>query len=98
MTAPSLTLGCILLGFSPTASLLFMVVLRKPQLVILAVCSAFAYLLSALLSSTVWLVTSSIGAVGGGGAVAAGRNAVAIVAAAKRSMECGPHALSRRSN
>jgi len=67
MTAPSLTLGCILLGFSPTASLLFMVVLRKPQLVILAVCSAFAYLLSALLSSTIWLVTSSIaGAVGGG--------------------------------
>jgi len=72
MTAPSLTLGCILLGFSPTASLLFMVVLRKPQLVILAVCSAFAYLLSALLSSTVWLVTSSIGAVGGGGGSTSG--------------------------
>merc|ERR1719375_422246 len=73
MTAPSLTLGCILLGFSPTASLLFMVVLRKPQLLILAVCSAFAYLLSALLSSTVWLVTSSIaGAVGGGSTATSG--------------------------
>ena len=78
MTAPSLTLGCILLGFSPTASLLFMVVLRKPQLVILAVCSAFAYLLSALLSSTVWLVTSSIASAAGGGSTSGVGTAISI--------------------
>ena len=66
MTSPSLTVGSILLAYSPTASLLLLIVFQKPQLVILAVCSAFAYLLSALLSSVIWLITSSIdGAVNG---------------------------------
>eukprot|EP00579_Thalassiosira_antarctica_P017273 CAMPEP_0201936072 /NCGR_PEP_ID=MMETSP0903-20130614/36778_1 /ASSEMBLY_ACC=CAM_ASM_000552 /TAXON_ID=420261 /ORGANISM="Thalassiosira antarctica, Strain CCMP982" /LENGTH=174 /DNA_ID=CAMNT_0048476673 /DNA_START=57 /DNA_END=578 /DNA_ORIENTATION=- len=60
MTSPSLTIGSILLAFSPTFSLLFLIIFQKPQLVILAVCSAFAYLLAALLSSIVWLITSSI--------------------------------------
>lgn len=56
MTSPSLIFGAILLAFSPTFSLLFTIIFPKPQLVILAVCAAFAYLLSALLSSLVWLI------------------------------------------
>lgn len=56
MTSPSLIFGAILLAFSPTFSLLFSIIFPKPQLVILAVCAAFAYLLSALLSSLVWLI------------------------------------------
>mmetsp|Transcript_10769 Transcript_10769/g.23865 ORF Transcript_10769/g.23865 Transcript_10769/m.23865 type:complete len:365 (-) Transcript_10769:209-1303(-) len=61
MTSPSLTFGSILLAFSPTFSLLFLLIFQKPQLVILAVCSAFAYLISALLSSLFWLITSAFG-------------------------------------
>jgi len=60
MTSPTLTVGSILIAYSPTFSLLLLLVFQKPQLVILAVCSAFAYLLSALLSSIAWLVTSAI--------------------------------------
>lgn len=60
MTSPSLILGSILLAFSPSFSLLLLIVSNKPQLVILAVCSAFAYLLSALASSFVWFITSAI--------------------------------------
>lgn len=56
MTSPSLIFGAILLAFSPTFSLLFFIIFPKPQLVILAVCAAFAYLLSALLSSLLWLI------------------------------------------
>ena len=68
MTSPSLIFGSILLAFSPAFSLLFLVVSHKPQLVILAVCSAFAYLLSALGSSLFWLITSAIfGSDHGGG-------------------------------
>jgi hypothetical protein len=60
MTAPSLTLGAFLLSFSPSLSLLFTIILPKPQLVILAVCAAFAYLLSAFGSSLFWLVLNAI--------------------------------------
>ena len=67
MTSPSLIFGSILLAFSPAFSLLFLLVSHKPQLVILAVCSAFAYLLSALLSSLFWLITSAIFGVDHGG-------------------------------
>mmetsp|Transcript_42411 Transcript_42411/g.90236 ORF Transcript_42411/g.90236 Transcript_42411/m.90236 type:complete len:367 (-) Transcript_42411:35-1135(-) len=73
MTSPTLTVGSILLAFSPTFSLLFLLVSQKPQLVILSVTSAFAYLLSALLSSVVWLITSSIG-----GAIKSGGDGSAI--------------------
>lgn len=61
MTSPSLTIGSILLAFSPTLSLLFLLIFQKPQLVILAVCSAFAYLISALASSIIWLILDAIG-------------------------------------
>ena len=54
MTSPSLTLGSALLAFSPSLSLLLFLVLPKPQLLILAIGSAFAYLTSALFSSAVW--------------------------------------------
>jgi len=60
MTSPSLIFGSILLAFSPSISLLLLLIFQKPQLVILAVCSAFAYLISALLSSVFWLIISSI--------------------------------------
>ena len=60
MTSPSLIFGSILLAFSPSFSLLLLLIFQKPQLVILAVCSAFAYLISALLSSVFWLIISSI--------------------------------------
>lgn len=60
MTSPSLIFGSILIAFSPTFSLLLLLIFQKPQLVILAVCAAFAYLMSALLSSLIWLIISSI--------------------------------------
>ena len=67
MTSPSLIFGSILLAFSPSFSLLLLLIFQKPQLVILAVCSAFAYLISALLSSVFWLIISSIdNAINGG--------------------------------
>ena len=68
MTSPTLIFGAILLAFSPTIFLLLHIIFPKPQLVILAVCAAFAYLLSALCSSLIWLITSAIfGSDHGGG-------------------------------
>jgi len=64
MTSPTLIFGAILLAFSPTIFLLLHIIFPKPQLVILAVCAAFAYLLSALLSSLLWLIITK--ASGGG--------------------------------
>ena len=61
MTSPSLTIGSIFLAFSPSFSLLFLLVIHKPLLLILSICSAFAYLLAALLSSLLWMGTSAIG-------------------------------------
>ncbi|KAL7539474.1 hypothetical protein ACHAWF_006420 [Thalassiosira exigua] len=61
MTSPALTLGSLLLAFAPSFALLFAIVAPKAQLVILAVGGAFAYLLAAVASSFVWLITSSIG-------------------------------------
>eukprot|EP00970_Alexandrium_tamarense_P001319 scaffold137_cov192-Alexandrium_tamarense.AAC.13 len=66
MTSPALTLGSFLLAFSPSLTLLFTIVFQKPQLVILAVCSAFGYLISALGSSLVWLALSSLSSSLGG--------------------------------
>ncbi|KAL7430460.1 hypothetical protein ACHAXM_002192 [Skeletonema potamos] len=60
MTSPSLTIGTSLLAFSPTLTLFFVILLPKPQLVILSVVAAFAYLLSAFGSSLVWLIFNAI--------------------------------------
>lgn len=60
MTSAALTFGSALLAFSPSFSLLFFLVLPKPQLLILAVCSAFAYLLASLFSSASWWILRSI--------------------------------------
>ncbi|KAL7502674.1 hypothetical protein ACHAWX_000518 [Stephanocyclus meneghinianus] len=60
MTSPTLTLGSALLAFSPSLSLLLLFVSPKPQLLILAICSAFAYLMSALFSSALWWLFSLI--------------------------------------
>ena len=49
-------IGSILIAFGPTFSLLLLLISSKPQLVILAICAAFAYLLSALASSLLWLI------------------------------------------
>lgn len=59
MTSPTLIIGSILIAFGPTFSLLLLLISSKPQLVILAICAAFAYLLSALASSLLWLVVTS---------------------------------------
>ncbi|KAL7496274.1 hypothetical protein ACHAWT_004825 [Skeletonema menzelii] len=60
MTSPSLTIGTALLAFSPTLTLLFLIILPKPQLTILSVVAAFAYLLSAFGSSLIWLIVNAI--------------------------------------
>lgn len=60
MTSPSLTIGTALLAFSPTLTLFFLIILPKPQLTILSVVSAFAYLISALGSSLFWLLFNAI--------------------------------------
>eukprot|EP00956_Cyclotella_meneghiniana_P026108 scaffold55717_cov63-Cyclotella_meneghiniana.AAC.1 len=56
MTSAALTFGSALLAFSPSLSILFFLVFPKPQLLILAICSAFAYLLAALFSSALWWI------------------------------------------
>lgn len=61
MTTAALTFGSAFLAFSPTACLIAFFIFQKPQLVIVATTSAFAYLISALFSSLFWLpVPSSI--------------------------------------
>uniref|UniRef100_A0A7S1B4Q7 Uncharacterized protein n=1 Tax=Corethron hystrix TaxID=216773 RepID=A0A7S1B4Q7_9STRA len=55
-TSTLLEFGCGLIAFSPTASLLFSTVLRKPQLLIVAVTSAFAYLIYSACASVVWFL------------------------------------------
>ncbi|KAL7505001.1 hypothetical protein ACHAXN_002542 [Cyclotella atomus] len=54
MTSAALSFGSALLAFSPSISLLLFLVIPKAQLLILAICSAFAYLLSSLFSSAFW--------------------------------------------
>lgn len=61
MTSFSLTAGCALLAFSPSVTLLVLLVYAKAQLVIVVTTSAFADLLSCLLSSLVHLPFSAIG-------------------------------------
>lgn len=56
MTSAALVFGCSLIAFSPTASLLLILAYRKAQLVIVVTISAFAFLLSSLLASTLWIV------------------------------------------
>lgn len=56
MTSPILALGCSLIAFSPTTSLLILIIAKKAQLVIIVTSSAFAYLLSSLLASGIWFV------------------------------------------
>ena len=55
MTSAALSIGCGLLAFSPFISTLIFVVYSKVQLVIVVTTSAFAFLLSSLLSSLIWL-------------------------------------------
>ncbi|KAL9188899.1 hypothetical protein ACHAXT_011389 [Thalassiosira profunda] len=88
MTSPSLTIGSIFLAYSPTLSLLFILVFRKPQLVILAVCSAFAYLVAALLSSLFWLATSAIGGAVNSGDANYGSSIAALMALAIPGVAC----------
>jgi len=52
-------IGSMLIAFGPTSSLLLLIISSKPQLVILAICAAFAYLLSALASSLLWMISTS---------------------------------------
>lgn len=61
MTSFLLTAGCALLAFSPSLSLFLLLVYTKAQLVIVVTTSAFADLLSCLLSSLVHLPFSAIG-------------------------------------
>uniref|UniRef100_A0A7S1ZI65 Uncharacterized protein n=1 Tax=Trieres chinensis TaxID=1514140 RepID=A0A7S1ZI65_TRICV len=55
MTTPALSAGCALLAFSPSLSLLFLIAYQKSQLIIIVTTSAFAFLLSSLLASLLWL-------------------------------------------
>ncbi len=55
MTSAALSIGCGLLAFSPFISTLIFIVYSKVQLVIVVTTSAFAFLLSSLLSSLIWL-------------------------------------------
>lgn len=64
MTSPTLIIGSILIAYSPTFSLLLLLISSKPQLLILAICAAFAYLLSALASSLAWLIITKLSIIG----------------------------------
>mmetsp|Transcript_30579 Transcript_30579/g.29488 ORF Transcript_30579/g.29488 Transcript_30579/m.29488 type:complete len:293 (-) Transcript_30579:223-1101(-) len=55
MTTAALTFGCGLIAFSPSMTMLLFLVYSKAQLVIVVTSAAFAYLLSSLLSSLIWL-------------------------------------------
>jgi len=55
MTTAALTAGCALLAFSPTLCLLFHLAYSKANLIIIITTSAFAYLVSTVVSSLLWL-------------------------------------------
>lgn len=59
MTTAALTVGCAFLAFSPTLTLLFLLTYSKANLIIIVTTSAFAYLLSTVLSSLFWLPVPS---------------------------------------
>ena len=56
MTSGTLVAGCTLIAFSPTATLFFILVRKKAQLVIIVTISAFAFLLSYLTASSIWII------------------------------------------
>lgn len=56
MTTLTLSLGCALLAFSPVTSLLLLLLYSKAQLIIVVTTSAFAFLLSSLASSIIWII------------------------------------------
>ena len=55
MTSAALSAGCALVAFGPSLSLLFLIAYEKAQLIIVVTTAAFAYLLSTLLASLLWL-------------------------------------------
>lgn len=55
MTTAALSAGCALLAFSPTLCLLFHLTYSKANLIIIVTTAAFAYLLSTVVSSLLWL-------------------------------------------
>ena len=59
MTTAALSAGCALLAFSPTLCLLFHLTYSKANLIIIVTTSAFAYLLSTVVSSLLWLPVPS---------------------------------------
>lgn len=61
MTAAALLWGSAFLAFGPIASLLFLIVYQKAQLVIVVTTSAFCFLLSALGASFVWFIFDALG-------------------------------------
>ncbi|GLE00626.1 hypothetical protein PINS_up009383 [Pythium insidiosum] len=48
--------GCILTAFGPLASLFFVVIAKRAQLVILALSGAFLWLISILVTATIWRI------------------------------------------
>lgn len=67
MTSRLLSLGCALIAFSPTLTLLLLFTYNKAQLVIIVTTSAFFYLLSSLASSILSLPFTFLGGNGNGG-------------------------------
>eukprot|EP01083_Nonionella_stella_P091052 254477_1 len=64
MTSAALSLGCALLAFSPTLTLLLLFAYSKAQLVIVVTTAAFAQLLSCLLSALLHLPFKALGGSG----------------------------------
>jgi len=56
MPAAELKWGAGLIAFSPVSLLFLLVVTKRPELVIIAIIGAFAYLVALLLSSAVWAI------------------------------------------
>ncbi|KAM3577348.1 hypothetical protein VYU27_000778 [Nannochloropsis oceanica] len=56
MPAAELKWGAGLIAFSPISSLFLLVVTKRPELVIISIIGAFAYLVALLLSSALWAV------------------------------------------
>lgn len=65
MTSFALSLGCALLAFSPTLSLLFLFAYSKAQLIIIVISSAFSQLLACLLAAILHLPFQALGISGG---------------------------------
>lgn len=56
MPAAELKWGAGLIAFAPVSFLFLLVVTRRPELVIIAIIGAFAYLVALLLSSAIWAI------------------------------------------